>query len=57
MGGTSCNSTPNSTSDKSLTIRAVRAPRWNGGTSNDKNYFSCKFKIEVQFSGRGKDKI
>ena len=47
MGGTSCNSTPNSTSDKSLTIRAVRAPRWNGGTSNDKNYFSEKSTEKV----------
>ena len=38
MGGTSCNST----SDKPLTISAVRVPRWNGGTSNDKKYFSEK---------------
>ena len=30
-----------------MTIRAVRAPRWNGGTSNDKKYFSEKSTEKV----------
>ena len=34
------NSTPNSTMYKPLIIRAVAPPRWKGGITNDKKYFS-----------------
>ena len=40
MGGTSCNSTHNSTLDKPLIIRAVTIRRWKGGITNEKIYFS-----------------
>ena len=40
MGGTSCNSTHNSTLDKPLIIRAVTIRRWKGGIPNEKIYFS-----------------
>ena len=36
------NSTHNSTIYNRLIIRMITTPRWNGGTSNDKNYFSEK---------------
>ena len=34
------NSTPNSTMYKSLIIKAITPPRWKGGITNDKKYFS-----------------
>ena len=36
-----------STSDKPLIIKIVRVQRWNGGTSNDKIYFSEKSTEKV----------
>ena len=36
-----------STSDKPLIIKIVRVQRWNGGTSNDKIYFSKKSTEKV----------
>ena len=42
MGGTSCNSTRNSTIGICLTIRTISVLRWKGGITNDKKYFSGK---------------
>ncbi|MDD7127847.1 MAG: hypothetical protein PUH91_03355 [Prevotella sp.] len=36
------NSTPNSTTFKHLIIKTITAPRWKGGITNDKKYFSGK---------------
>ena len=36
------NSTRNSTTFKHLIIRAITTPRWKGGITNDKKYFSGK---------------
>ena len=36
------NSTHNSTIYNRLIIKMITIPRWKGGTSNDKNYFSEK---------------
>ena len=36
------NSTRNSTTFKHLIIKTITAPRWKGGITNDKKYFSGK---------------
>ena len=36
------NSTRNSTTFKHLIIKAIATPRWKGGITNDKKYFSGK---------------
>ena len=41
------NSTPNSTIRNSLIIRAMTTPRWKGGITNDKKYFSGKRQENV----------
>ena len=41
------NSTHNSTMYKPLIIRAVAPPRWKGGITNDKKYFSEKVQEKV----------
>ena len=46
MGGTSCNSTHNSTGNsttrKRLIITMITMQRWKGGITNNKKYFSEK---------------
>ena len=41
------NSTPNSTIRNSLIIRGMTTPRWKGGITNDKKYFSGKRQENV----------
>ena len=41
------NSTYNSTIYNHLIIKMITIPRWKGGTSNDKNYFSEKTQEKV----------
>ena len=41
------NSTHNSTMYKPLIIRVVTPPRWKGGITNDKKYFSEKVQEKV----------
>ena len=40
MGGTSCNSTRNSTTRNPLITKAITVKRWKGGITNEKKYFS-----------------
>ena len=47
MGGTSYNSTHNSTSCKQLIINVVTMQRWKGGITNQKKYFSEKSAEKV----------
>ena len=47
MGGTSCNSTRNSTTRKRLIIRMITMQRWKGGITNNKKYFSEKVQEKV----------
>ena len=44
------NSTHNSTMYKPLIIRVVTSPRWKGGITNDKKYFSEKEQENILIS-------
>ena len=47
MGGTSCNSTHNSTIYKPLIIRMIIGARWKGGITYNKKYFFEKMAGNV----------
>ena len=50
------NSTHNSTTNNLLIIKAITTPRWKGGTSNDKKYFSENMAEEVLTAVKKKEK-
>ena len=49
-------STHNSTLHKPLIIKAVMPPRWKGGITNDKKYFSEKMQEKVLTTVKNKAK-
>ena len=50
------NSTHNSTTNNLLIIKAITTPRWKGGTSNDKKYFSENMAEKVLTAVKNKEK-
>ena len=50
------NSTYNSTIYNHLIIKMITIPRWKGGTSNDKNYFSEKTQEKVLTAVKNREK-